>query len=70
VNRGHLEYLASDEWASALRTDLLPWLEEVGDLGEDVLEIGPGPGLTTDLLRDRTARVTAVEIDQDLADSL
>jgi SAM-dependent methyltransferase len=31
------------------------------------LEIGPGPGLTTDLLRQRVDRLTAVEIDPTLA---
>ncbi len=35
-----------------------------------MLEIGPGPGLTTDLLRHRVAAVTAVEIDADLAADL
>jgi ubiquinone/menaquinone biosynthesis C-methylase UbiE len=33
------------------------------DLGDDVLEIGPGPGITTPLVRERSRRVTAVEID-------
>jgi SAM-dependent methyltransferase len=70
MNKGHLEYLASAAWAEALRTELLPWLEQVGDLGDDVLEIGPGPGLTTDLLRARVRAVTAIEIDQDLARQL
>jgi SAM-dependent methyltransferase len=70
MNEGHLTYLASPEWAQALRTDLLPWLETVADLGDDVLEIGPGPGLTTDLLRESVAAVTAVEIDPDLAAAL
>jgi SAM-dependent methyltransferase len=40
------------------------------DLGDDVLEIGPGPGLTTDELRTRTAHVTAVEADHDQAEAL
>ena len=53
-----------------LETDLLPWIEEAGDLGDDVLEVGPGPGLTTDLLRFRVARVTAIEIDPALASPL
>jgi SAM-dependent methyltransferase len=39
-------------------------------LGDDVLEIGPGPGLTTDVLRTRTERLTAVEFDPDLAAAL
>ncbi len=70
MNRTHLEYLASSEWLDALQTDLLPWLESTIQLGDDVLEIGPGPGLTTDLLRHRVAAVTAVEIDADLAADL
>lgn len=70
MNRTHLEYLASSEWADRLQTDLLPWLESTIELGDDVLEIGPGPGLTTDLLRQRVATVTAVEIDADLAADL
>jgi SAM-dependent methyltransferase len=32
-------------------------------LGDDLLEIGPGPGVTTDLLRSRTQRLTALEVD-------
>jgi SAM-dependent methyltransferase len=53
-----------------LETDLLPWVLQSGDLGDDVLEIGPGPGLTTDLLRERVPRVTAIELDDDLAATL
>ena len=53
-----------------LETDLLPWLVGVADLGDDVLEVGPGPGLTTDLLRARADRVTAVEVDGALAAAL
>jgi SAM-dependent methyltransferase len=67
MNRSHLTYLASPEWAETLRTELLPWLKEAGDLGDDVLEIGPGPGLTTDLLLQLTAKVTAIEVDSHLA---
>ena len=70
MNKAHLEFLASPDWAKMLETDLLPWILEAGDLGDDVLEIGPGPGLTTDLLRERVPRVTAVELDDDLAAKL
>lgn len=70
MNQNHLTYLASPQWAHDLRVDLLPWLETVAELGDDVLEIGPGPGLTTDLLRERVPAVTAVEIDPDLAAAL
>jgi len=70
MNKSHLEFLASPEWAAMLQSDLLPWLSTAADLGDDVLEVGPGPGLTTDLLRSRTARVTCVEIDEPLATAL
>ena len=56
MNRSHLDFLASPAWARMLETDLLPWLVGVADLGDDVLEVGPGPGLTTDLLRARADR--------------
>jgi SAM-dependent methyltransferase len=67
MNETHLQFLASPEWARMLETDLLPWVDGAGELGADVLEIGPGPGLTTDLLRQRVARLTAVEVDPLLA---
>lgn len=35
-----------------------------------MIEIGPGPGLTTDVLRTLTPRLTALEFDPDLADAL
>jgi SAM-dependent methyltransferase len=70
MNQAHLDFLASPDWARMLETDLLPWLLEAGDLGDDVLEVGPGPGLTTDLLRGRVAKLTAVEADTRLAAAL
>ncbi|MEV6483320.1 class I SAM-dependent methyltransferase [Streptomyces sp. NPDC051576] len=71
MNASHLASLASPLWAETLRTDLLPWLRTCADLGDDVLEIGPGPGLTTDLLLEiGTRKVTAVEVDADLAEKL
>jgi SAM-dependent methyltransferase len=70
MNEAHLQALASPEWAQILEEELLPWVEAAGDLGDEVLEIGPGPGLTTDLLRRRARRVTAVEIDPSLGEPL
>lgn len=46
------------------------WALTDTDLGQNVLEIGPGPGLTTDLLRSRVQKLTAIEIDSRLAESL
>ncbi len=70
MNETHLQFLASPEWARQLESELLPWVESAGDLGDDVLEIGPGPGITTDLLRRRVAHVTAVELDPALGSAL
>jgi SAM-dependent methyltransferase len=74
VNEAHLALCASQEWRQLVADDLLPWvLGAPGDrldLGDDVLEIGAGPGLVTDLLVERAPRVTAVELDIDLADAL
>jgi ubiquinone/menaquinone biosynthesis C-methylase UbiE len=70
MNRAHLEYLVSKDWERRLEADLVPWLESHAPLGDDVLEVGPGPGLTTDILRRRCPRVTAVELDKALATSL
>ena len=70
MNQAHLDFLASPAWTEQLEREVLPWVESAGDLGDDVLEIGPGPGLTTDLLRARVAHVTAVEVDPSLAEPL
>ncbi len=53
-----------------MEDELLPWVLDGYDLGDDLLEIGAGPGLTTDVLRRHAARVTAVELDADLAAQL
>ena len=70
MNREHLQLCASAEWAALVRDELLPWVLEDSDLGADVLEIGAGPGLVTDLLLRLAPRVTAVEVDEALADGL
>lgn len=61
---------SSPEWARLVEDELLPWVLHGHDLGDDLLEVGPGPGLTTDVLRRHAAHVTAVELDTDLADQL
>ena len=49
---------------------ILPWALAGVELGDDVLEVGPGPGLTTDILRPKVPRLTAIEIDAALAGRL
>ena len=48
----------------------MPWVLRGVEPGDDVLEIGPGRGLTTDLLRRWAPRLTAIEIDPVPADAL
>jgi ubiquinone/menaquinone biosynthesis C-methylase UbiE len=70
MNRIHRWLCRSDRWRKELETNVLPWVLSGVTLGSDVLEVGPGPGLTTDILRSRVARLTALEIDSTLANSL
>jgi ubiquinone/menaquinone biosynthesis C-methylase UbiE len=67
VNDDHAQFCASEEWRAALRDEILPNVLGTTDLGDDLLEVGPGYGATTDYLRDRVTRVTAVEIHPELA---
>jgi SAM-dependent methyltransferase len=57
----------SDEWRAVVRDSILPWALGDLDLGDDVLEVGPGYGATTDVLGELVPKLTAVEIDPDLA---
>ena len=70
MNEAHRVVCASVEWGEFLRTVVLPAALAGVDLGDDVLEIGPGPGLTTDVIRDAVQTLTAVELDADLAAAL
>jgi SAM-dependent methyltransferase len=70
MNEEHLRICSSAEWAEYVERDLLPWALGDRDLGDDVLEVGPGPGLTTDVLRQRVTKLTAVEVDPQLAAAL
>jgi SAM-dependent methyltransferase len=70
VNKAHLEFCASAEWGRLVQDELLPWVLDGHQLGEDLLEVGPGPGLTTDVLRHQATRVVAAELDLDLAAKL
>ena len=70
MNLIHRWACRSESWRTRLKTCIVPWVLEGVDLGQDVLEVGPGPGLTTDLLRPRLERLTAIEIDPKLATAL
>ncbi len=65
MNKNH-EMCGSDEWRAVVRESMLPWAIGDVDLGDAVLEVGPGYGATTDVLGEAVARLTAVEIDPEL----
>ena len=67
MNEAHNDLCSSPEWAQYLRVDVLPLVREGIDLGQDMVEVGPGFGLATDVLRQRVGNLTAVEIDPALA---
>jgi len=69
MNRLHGWICRSEKWRRTLG-DRLPWVLSDADLGSNLLELGPGPGLTTDLLRAKVDRLTAIEIDPKWAASL
>src|SRR3712207_2786253 len=64
MNRAHHLYCRSRHWAGTVERELLPWGLADVDLGDDVLEIGPGKGVTTRLLARRLPRLTVIEIER------
>lgn len=65
MNENH-KVCGSNEWRAHIREEVLPWAMGDQELGDDVLEVGPGYGATTDVLCDQAAHLTAVEIDPEL----
>ncbi len=70
MNENHARVCPSPEWAAYIQNDILPSLVQHADLGEDLLEIGPGPGAATEWLRHRVKRLTVLEIDEGAAAKL
>jgi SAM-dependent methyltransferase len=63
MNRAHHLYCASRRWARAAEQKLMPWALNGVDLGEDVLEVGPGLGATTRVLARRPGRLSVIELE-------
>ena len=64
MNEAH-QACGGDEWRSMMRS-IVPSAIGDTDLGDDVLEIGPGYGAATDVVSQTVPRLTAVEIDAEL----
>jgi SAM-dependent methyltransferase len=62
--------LGSREWATYLHGEVLPAVAGDRDLGAELIEVGPGPGASTDWLRHRVRRLVAVELEPDAAEAL
>ena len=63
MNLIHRRLCSSANWADRVERELLPWALRGVELGDDVLEIGPGFGATTRVLARATPSLTALEVD-------
>ncbi|MFP5021340.1 class I SAM-dependent methyltransferase [Pseudonocardia phyllosphaerae] len=70
MNRLHRKICRSEEWAERMHGTTLPWATRDVDLTGNVLEIGPGYGVTTRWLAPRAGALTAVEVDGTMAADL
>jgi ubiquinone/menaquinone biosynthesis C-methylase UbiE len=70
MNKNHAEVCGSPEWAAYIQEEILPSLTQHADLGDEMLEIGPGPGAATEWLRDKVKKLTVIEIDETAASRL
>jgi SAM-dependent methyltransferase len=70
MNENHAQLCPSPEWAQYLQEEVIPAVADGVELGEELIEVGPGPGAATALLRHRVRRLVAIERDSDAADAL
>jgi SAM-dependent methyltransferase len=70
MNLAHRWLCSSSTWKRTVEQFIVPWVLDGVELGSESLEIGPGFGATTEVLRTRTGHLTCVEIDRRLAENL
>jgi SAM-dependent methyltransferase len=70
MNLIHHWYCQSAPWKRRVESELIPWALGGAILQGPALEIGPGPGITTNYLRARVPSLTALENDPSLAKKL
>jgi ubiquinone/menaquinone biosynthesis C-methylase UbiE len=63
MNAIHNRLCSSGWWAQRVEQKLIPFGLDGLELGDDVLEVGPGFGATTRLLVDRVPRLRVLELD-------
>jgi len=70
MNEMHLKMCSSAEWAEAIERWIIPWVLESVELGDDVIEVGARSGTHHRSAAFPVQRLTAVELDDDLAPRL
>jgi ubiquinone/menaquinone biosynthesis C-methylase UbiE len=70
MNRFHRWYCGTGHWRRHLTGTILPGAVAGEDLGQHVLELGPGRGASTAWLESRTPSLTSLELDAELAEAL
>jgi SAM-dependent methyltransferase len=70
LNLLHSWICSSGRWKQTVADRLLPWALKDVNLGSNVLEVGPGYGATTEVLRGQVDQLTCVEVDPVLAAGL
>jgi ubiquinone/menaquinone biosynthesis C-methylase UbiE len=70
MNRMHNLLCSSGWWARVAENELVPWGLKGVEVGDDVLEIGPGFGATTRVLAPRLPRLTVLELDRGYCERL
>jgi SAM-dependent methyltransferase len=67
MNENHAKVCTSPEWTEWLQGEVLLPLAAAVNLGNEMLEVGPGPGAATEWLRHRVKRLVALEADEHAA---
>ena len=70
MNKEHQRLCSSREWEEHLHASVLPVVTAGVVLGEEMLELGPGPGAATDWLRTWVRRLVVVERDEQSVNAL
>jgi len=69
MNENHA-LCATPEWAEFMESEVLEPVTDGLELGDEMLELGPGPGAATRWLRHRVTQLVALELDPDAAAQL
>jgi ubiquinone/menaquinone biosynthesis C-methylase UbiE len=70
MNTQHQQLCGSAEWQAHMQDIVLPAVTDGLALGDELLELGPGPGAATNWLRKRVRRLVAVESEPESATAL